>query len=122
MPGEPFSLNQTSGERTRAGGYVKAPFIVDGELVGLRERAVEVDVAAFERGVAPGPRGALRKATALYQGELLEFPQQRPTAEEIINSDDGVRRLAGYLLRNVANKSRSEMRGGRPVLTFRFDH
>jgi len=48
------------------------PFIVDGELVGLRERAVEVDVAAFERGVAPGPRAALREATALYQGELLE--------------------------------------------------
>ena len=32
MPGEPFSLNQVSGERTRAGGYVKAPFIADGEL------------------------------------------------------------------------------------------
>jgi vancomycin resistance protein YoaR len=32
MPGEPFSLNQSSGERTRAGGYVKAPFIADGEL------------------------------------------------------------------------------------------
>ena len=32
MPGEAFSLNQRSGERTRAGGYVKAPFIADGEL------------------------------------------------------------------------------------------
>ncbi|MDP1846528.1 MAG: VanW family protein [Solirubrobacteraceae bacterium] len=32
MPGETFSLNQRSGERTRAGGYVKAPFIADGEL------------------------------------------------------------------------------------------
>jgi len=32
MPGERFSLNQSSGERTRAGGYVKAPFIADGEL------------------------------------------------------------------------------------------
>ena len=32
MPGERFSLNQSSGERTRADGYVKAPFIADGEL------------------------------------------------------------------------------------------
>ena len=32
MPGETFSLNQVSGERTRADGYVKAPFIADGEL------------------------------------------------------------------------------------------
>ena len=32
MPGETFSLNQRGGERTRAGGYVKAPFIADGEL------------------------------------------------------------------------------------------
>ena len=32
MPGETFSLNQASGERTSADGYVKAPFIADGEL------------------------------------------------------------------------------------------
>lgn len=32
MPGERFSLNERTGERTRAGGYVKAPFIADGEL------------------------------------------------------------------------------------------
>ena len=48
------------------------PFIVDGEQIGLRERAVEVDVAGFERGVAAGPRAALREAAARYQGELLE--------------------------------------------------
>lgn len=32
MPGERFSLNQRTGERTRAAGYVKAPFIADGKL------------------------------------------------------------------------------------------
>jgi DNA-binding SARP family transcriptional activator/pimeloyl-ACP methyl ester carboxylesterase len=48
------------------------PFIVEGELVGLRENAVHVDVAAFERGVGRGTREALREATALYRGELLE--------------------------------------------------
>ena len=48
------------------------PFIVDGELVGLRETAVDVDVAAFERGAGQGTREALREAAALYRGELLE--------------------------------------------------
>ena len=48
------------------------PFIVEGELVGLRESAVHVDVAAFECGVGRGTREALREATALYRGELLE--------------------------------------------------
>jgi DNA-binding SARP family transcriptional activator len=48
------------------------PFIVEGELVGLRESAVQVDVAAFERGVGRGTREALREATTLYRGELLE--------------------------------------------------
>jgi DNA-binding SARP family transcriptional activator/pimeloyl-ACP methyl ester carboxylesterase len=48
------------------------PFIVEGELVGLWENVVHVDVAAFERGVGQGTREALREATALYRGELLE--------------------------------------------------
>jgi DNA-binding SARP family transcriptional activator/pimeloyl-ACP methyl ester carboxylesterase len=48
------------------------PFIVEGELVGLREQALDADVAAFERGVGQGTREALREATALYRGELLE--------------------------------------------------
>ncbi len=57
-----------------------------------------------------------------YEGELLEFSQQRPTEEEILNSEDGLRRLAGYLLRHIANKARSEMKDGKAVLSFRFDH
>lgn len=48
------------------------PFIVEGDLVGLQESAADVDVAAFERGVAHGTRDALREATDLYRGELLE--------------------------------------------------
>lgn len=33
LPGERFSLNQVAGERTRAAGYVPAPFIADGKIV-----------------------------------------------------------------------------------------
>ncbi|HEY7652047.1 MAG TPA: alpha/beta fold hydrolase, partial [Methylomirabilota bacterium] len=45
---------------------------MEGQLVRLEESAVELDVAAFERGVAQGTRDALREATALHRGELLE--------------------------------------------------
>jgi vancomycin resistance protein YoaR len=31
-PGAPFSLNATAGPRTKAGGYVEAPFIADGRI------------------------------------------------------------------------------------------
>ena len=48
------------------------PFVVEGERVGLKESAVEVDVADFERGVARGTCDALREATGLYRGELLD--------------------------------------------------
>ncbi len=56
MPGEPFSLNQTSGERTREGGYVKAPFIADGELAesiggGVSQVSTTLYNAAFFAGL-----------------------------------------------------------------------
>jgi xanthine permease XanP len=57
-----------------------------------------------------------------YRGELLEFTQLRPTDDEIISSEDGVRRLAGHMLRHVSDKAGSQMKDGRPLLTFRFDH
>jgi xanthine permease XanP len=57
-----------------------------------------------------------------YEGELLEFPEQRPSEDEIVHSDGGVRRLAGYMLRHIADRARSEMRGARAILKFHFDH
>jgi NCS2 family nucleobase:cation symporter-2 len=57
-----------------------------------------------------------------YEGELLEFPSQRPSEDEILSGDAGVRRLAGYMLRHIADRLRSEYQGGRAVLRFHFDH
>ncbi len=57
-----------------------------------------------------------------YQGEALEFPEQRPTEDEILESEGGVRRLAGYMLRHIADRVRSEAKGGTAHLQFHFDH
>ena len=57
-----------------------------------------------------------------YQGEPLEFPEQRPSEDEILESEDGVRRLAGYMLRHIADRARSERKGAMAHLEFHFDH
>ncbi|MBB4664251.1 VanW family protein [Conexibacter arvalis] len=55
-PGERFSLNGVVGERTRAKGYVPAPFIADGRLVpsvggGVSQFATTIYNAAFFAGL-----------------------------------------------------------------------
>lgn len=57
-----------------------------------------------------------------YDGVALELPDRRPTNEEIIASYEGQYRLAGYLLRNHADRVQVSNRGGHTVLTFHFDH
>jgi len=57
-----------------------------------------------------------------YEGAALELPERRPTNEEIIASDDGQRRLAGFLLRRYADRVQSTYRAGRSTVLFHFDH
>ena len=59
---------------------------------------------------------------ARYAGELLELPERRPTPDEIVESDDGARLLAGYLLRHRADKSTSVKRGDGCLVQFFFHH
>ncbi|HKC43151.1 MAG TPA: solute carrier family 23 protein [Burkholderiales bacterium] len=57
-----------------------------------------------------------------YQGEPLELPDARPTDEEIRESADGVRRLAGFLVRRNADRARATLARGRVTIHFHFDH
>jgi NCS2 family nucleobase:cation symporter-2 len=57
-----------------------------------------------------------------YQGEPLEFPEQRPSKDEILESEDGVRQLAGYMLRHVADRVRSDRKGVSAHMELHFDH
>jgi NCS2 family nucleobase:cation symporter-2 len=57
-----------------------------------------------------------------YQGELLEFPDRRPSDEEIRETDEGMRKLAGFMLRHNADRIRSEALGGTATVHFHFDH
>lgn len=57
-----------------------------------------------------------------YDGAALELPEQRPTEDEILATDDGHHRLAGYLLRQFADRVWTTHRNGRTTLSFEFDH
>jgi xanthine permease XanP len=57
-----------------------------------------------------------------YDGSLLELPPERPSEREIRESEDGVRRLAGFMLRRNADRAQSVLREGRALIHFHFDH
>ena len=57
-----------------------------------------------------------------YDGPPLELPEHRPTNEEIMASEDGARRLAGFLLRKYADRVQATHRAGRSSILFHFDH
>jgi xanthine permease XanP len=57
-----------------------------------------------------------------YAGAPLELPQRRPTNEEIMESVDGQRRLAGFMLRRYADRVAATHKSGRSTILFHFDH
>jgi len=59
---------------------------------------------------------------ASYPGASMTFPDKRPTEQEIIETDDGMSRLAGFMLRHNADRIRSEARGAIAHIWFHFDH
>jgi xanthine permease XanP len=61
-------------------------------------------------------------AVISYAGAPFEFPEQPPSKEEIIEADDGHRRLAGFLIRRYADRIVPTQSGGRTVIRLHFDH
>jgi xanthine permease XanP len=57
-----------------------------------------------------------------YDGPPLELPERRPSNEEIIASEEGERKLAGFMLRRLADRVSVTRKGGRSTIHFHFDH
>ena len=57
-----------------------------------------------------------------YAGPPLELPDKRPSNEDIMASEAGQRRLAGFMLRRYADGVQSRYRAGRSTILFHFDH
>jgi xanthine permease XanP len=58
----------------------------------------------------------------MYSGPPLELPEKRPTNAEIMESEAGQRRLAGFMLRRYADRVAATHKGGRSTILFHFDH
>jgi xanthine permease XanP len=61
-------------------------------------------------------------AVVAYTGSPLEFPTQPPSREEILETEDGHRRLAGFLIRRHADRMDAGESGGQTVVRLHFDH
>jgi xanthine permease XanP len=57
-----------------------------------------------------------------YIGALLTIPERKPTPREIVASADGERLLAGYLLRQSADRISGRDSGGSVEMTLHYDH
>jgi xanthine permease XanP len=57
-----------------------------------------------------------------YPGSPILIPETRPTPREIVASEDGERRLAGYLLRRSADRISSRASGDRAEVDLHYDH
>jgi NCS2 family nucleobase:cation symporter-2 len=57
-----------------------------------------------------------------YEGPALEFPDRRPSIEQIRDSEDAARLLAGFMLCRNADRVRSDSKDGKAVIHFHFDH
>jgi vancomycin resistance protein YoaR len=74
-PGEEFSFNKTTGERTAAKGFLVAPVIVNGEVTtGLGGGVCQVSTTVFNAAFEAGVKITARTNHALY---ISHYPQGR---------------------------------------------
>jgi xanthine permease XanP len=90
------------------------------------EQSIETLVSS---GVAYGPLAVEASFDELnldvrvsYDGPPLELPEKRPSNEAIMTSDEGERKLAGFMLRRFADRVAVTSKGRRSTILFHFDH
>ncbi|MHB8883836.1 MAG: uracil-xanthine permease family protein [Methylovirgula sp.] len=61
-------------------------------------------------------------AKLIYQGVPLELPEWAPSQDDLLDTDDGAHRMAGFLVRRQADRARSTNERGETVLSLHFKH
>lgn len=59
--------------------------------------------------------------SVLYSGQPMAFPDRAPTADELMNDDDAMGRMAGWLVRNLADRATAFRRGDEQGVLLRFE-
>ena len=57
-----------------------------------------------------------------YDGELMEFPSERPTEADLLGDERAVAKLAGFLIRNYVDRIKSDRINGRCRVQFHLEH
>ena len=57
----------------------------------------------------------------IYSGAPMVIPDRAPTPEELLNEPDGISRMAGWLIRNLASRATVFTRKGQQGVTLRFE-
>ncbi|HEY6366174.1 MAG TPA: solute carrier family 23 protein [Candidatus Binatia bacterium] len=57
-----------------------------------------------------------------YDGQLMEFPSSRPTEDALLVDEKAIAGLSGFLIRQYADRVRSEAVNGRCRVQLHFDH
>lgn len=57
----------------------------------------------------------------IYSGLPIVFPDKMPTAEQMLEEPDGVRRMSAWLVRGLSNRCTSFKKAGREGLALHFD-
>lgn len=83
------------------------------EVVGDVPQGTEVEASFDEFNLDVGVR---------YKGAPLIIPERKPTPREIIASEDGERLLAGYLLRQSADRVNCKASGTMTEVQLHYDH
>ncbi|HRJ59981.1 MAG TPA: solute carrier family 23 protein, partial [Azospirillaceae bacterium] len=81
---------------------------LDADGAGMLEVRTRFDEFSFDVALA-------------YEGELLRPRADRPSPEEIVESEDGARLLAAYMIGKAADKVRAERRKGACEVTLTFN-
>ncbi len=57
----------------------------------------------------------------IYQGQPMVFPDRAPTPDELMDDPDAVGRMAGWLVRNLADRAKPITQGGKQGVLIRFE-
>jgi xanthine/uracil permease len=57
----------------------------------------------------------------IYAGQPISFPDRAPTPDELLDATDGEARMAGWLVRHLANKATQFQLKGQQGISLRFD-
>jgi len=101
-----------------------------GEVIGKAMGAMnEFFEAAGEHGITKEPIAMTVRfdefnldVEMAYQGEPIELPVQRPDARDMLSDEKAPLKLAGYMIRSMADRSEIQSAGGRTSIRLHFVH